>query len=142
MKISVLTEDKNLEIKKFARKEWRVFNLEHYGDEEAWDDEVLYFIKGVEGGEIVGFIKMGIESGVAYIYALLVKQEMQGKGFGEQLIKKAEELAKEKGCHKIKLETGKDWRQRSFYDRMGYTLTNVMPNHYFHKDFVEYTKML
>jgi len=149
MKITISTEDeqsssanKDLEIKKFAKIEWKKWNLEHYGKKDAFMEEEFFFLKAEENGQIVGFIKMSTEGRVAYIDSLIVKSELQGKGYGEDLIKEAEKLAKEKGCHKIQLETGKNWKQRSFYDHMGYKKTNDFPDQYLRHDFVEYTKYL
>ena len=56
-----------------------------------------------------------------YIPELIVSEENRGKGFGNKLIEECIKIAKEKKCHRIKLESG---NQRidahQFYKKLGF----------------------
>jgi len=56
------------------------------------------------------------------------------------LIKKAEEFGKKFGDHKMWLITGKDYPEDPFFEALGFEKQATLPNHYFHKDFIVYTK--
>lgn len=54
------------------------------------------------------------------ITTLAVDPRFQGQGLGRQLLRAAEAIAQQEGCHEIILETA---RARDFYLRHGYTQT-------------------
>jgi len=51
-------------------------------------------------------------------------------------------LAKRERVHKIFLETGKTWKVRKFYEKLGYNKTGDLPKHFAKQDYIEYTKLL
>jgi len=62
----------------------------------------------------------------SWIYYLMVDPELQGRGYGKQIMRKAEELLNEAGCPKINLQvrtTNK--RALGFYKSIGYDLDEV-----------------
>lgn len=128
-------------LKEFNKREWPVADNEHYGQVLDWKEE-HFVLEAVEQKAIVGTLGFKIEVGVAYIGTLVVAHEKRGKGIGKSLLKKAEAIAKEKNVHKIYLVTGKGWDAEKFYTALGYSVTGELPNHYFHKDFIELTKFL
>jgi len=71
---------------------------------------------------------------------LIIAKQIRGNGVGNTLLSEAEKISQKNNSHKIYLHTGKAWRAASFYKKMGYKLTHELPNHYFHQDFVEFTK--
>ncbi|MBN2443577.1 MAG: GNAT family N-acetyltransferase [Spirochaetales bacterium] len=57
-----------------------------------------------------------------YISDLLIDQNHRGKGIGNILLKKAEELASQHGCVRLMLNNSKDSEsfRRSFYKKYGF----------------------
>lgn len=55
------------------------------------------------------------------IDALWVENEFRGRGYGRQLLAKAEEIARSRGCTHSRLDTF-DFQARDFYERVGYTV--------------------
>jgi ribosomal protein S18 acetylase RimI-like enzyme len=139
MRITVSTNSKSWTA--FEKREWEKADIEHYGQPLKWDKK-NFKISAYEGRKIIGNLRMDIREGVAYVDAIIVSPENRGKGVGNQLMKKAEELARKNKTHKIYLQTGEDWTSLFFYLKLGYEITSKLPNHYHHVDFVELTKYL
>lgn len=56
-----------------------------------------------------------------YIPELIVTEEYQNGGIGEKLVKSCIELAKEKKCHRIRLESGNQRTEsHKFYKKLGF----------------------
>jgi GNAT superfamily N-acetyltransferase len=72
----------------------------------------------------------------------MVAIDRKGQGIGTALIKAVEEKAKSLGAHKIWLETGTTWKSKNFYEKNGYFVRTIMPNHTGNQDFVLLDKML
>jgi ribosomal protein S18 acetylase RimI-like enzyme len=142
MNIVVIKEKtEDTDIDRFTKAEWKKWDIEHYGEIVDFVTE-KFSLKAVDGDEIIGALIFKIDGGVTYIDELIVKSDRQGEGIGEELIMKAEEIAKEYKSHKIQLHTGLNWKARKFYERMGYKKTNDLPDQYLRRDFVEYTKYI
>lgn len=124
---------------KFSEQQWPHANREHFGRDIEWITK-NHVLELYENDDMVGALELKIEGGVAFISTLIVALEKQGKGIGKQLVKKAEEIANKSNAYKIYLVTGKDWESVKFYEALGYEITAQHPNHYFQKDFVEFTK--
>ena len=93
------------EIEKFGVKEWHGVDIEHYGKRVNWKLKNFIF-KAVENGEIVGIITGKHESGVLYIYEIIVAATQRGKGIGKALMQEATEFGKREGAHKAHLIEG------------------------------------
>lgn len=129
------------EIEAFIIKAWAEANFGHYGKKVEWKEGKFTF-KAEENGEVVGMISGKYTPGVLDVQELVVLESAQGKGIGKALLQKAEEVGRENGCHKAYLYTGKTWKAREFYEKLGYKKTGDMLNHHFHNDFVIYEKDL
>jgi ribosomal protein S18 acetylase RimI-like enzyme len=57
--------------------------------------------------------------GCLYIDQLWLNISLRGKGYGKQLMQKAENLAKEIGCHFMAVNTF-DWEALDFYKKLGF----------------------
>ncbi len=136
-----ITPETTSEITEFLKEEWKQADLNHYGKVTDWKKEKL-ILQAFENNELVGVIELTIQVGVMHITEVIVKHKKQQKGIGKSLMKKAEELAKEKNLHKIYLETGASWEATKFYEALGYTKTGDLPKHWVKHDFVIYTKFL
>jgi GNAT superfamily N-acetyltransferase len=72
------------------------------------------------------------EQGIAEMKRVFIKKEYRGQGLSKELINKLEESAKEKGFHKMVLETGKPLiAATGLYLKMGY---RTMENYGQYKD--------
>jgi len=136
IKISKVARKKAME---FNESEWNEVNDVHFGKGVRWNEKPFRF-KAMEGGKTVGLIFGKHESGTIYISNIIVAKENRRKGIGTKLIQKAEEFGKKLGDHKIWLITGKHYPEDPFFKNMGFIREALLPNHYFHKDFVVYTK--
>lgn len=72
------------EVKKFDAAEWHNVSIEHYGK------NVDFKFKATEHGEIVGTISGQHESGVLYIFDLIIAKNKRNLGIGSKLMEKAE----------------------------------------------------
>lgn len=133
IKISKATDKDSL------KKEWNRVNKPHFGRNINWIEKKFRF-KAVENNKLIGTIEGKYESGVIYISAIITAENARGRGVGTKLIKKAEEFGKKYGAHKTWLFTGKDWSENAFYKKLNFKLVGNLPNFYFHKDFVIYTR--
>lgn len=125
----------------FNESEWNEVNDAHFGVGIRWNEKPFRF-KATEDGKIVGLIFGKHESGTVYIANIIVAKGNRRKGIGTKLIQKAEEFGKELGDHKIWLITGEHYPEDPFFKSLGFKKQSLLPDHYFHKDFVVYTKSL
>lgn len=135
IKISKATAQESL------AQEWQSFTRQQYGEGTKWK-ELTFRFKATENDVIIGTIEGKYEPGVLYIAALMVSETARGKGIGKKLIEYAEKWGKNKGAHRIWLTTGKDWSNRAFYEKIGFVYLAELPDFYFHKDFVIYTRTI
>ena len=135
-------EEEKVEIESFKEKVWPVADREHYGENQPNFFKTEFTLIAKDEDEIVGYITAICDSGVAQIEPLMVKTELKGNGVGSALLKSAEEKVKAEGVHKVWLETGSDWQAKRFYEKHGYQVRTVLPNHIGGKEFVLMDKML
>ncbi|MDD3647925.1 MAG: GNAT family N-acetyltransferase [Candidatus Dojkabacteria bacterium] len=135
IKISKATKKDSLD------EEWQLCNAARYGKSVNWIVKPFMF-KAEENGKLIGTIDGKYESGVIYISSLITAKTSRGKGVGTRLVNKAEEFGKKLEAHKIWLVTGKKWSENIFYKKLGFELIGELPDFYFHKDFVVYSKTI
>jgi len=85
-----------------------------------------WFLVGELKEKIIATCMAGYDGHRGWIYYLMVDPELQGRGYGKQIMRKAEELLNEAGCPKINLQvrtTNK--RALGFYKSIGYDLDEV-----------------
>lgn len=142
MEIVELNQSQKHELETFKANVWPEADREHYGEENLnfFKKECTFLAK--ENGEVVGYISLVIDTGVAQIEPLMVKKEMRGQGIGAMLLLKAEAYAKDHHVHKIWLETGSEWSAKSFYEKHGYQIRSLLPHHTHGQEFVLMDKML
>ena len=132
-------------IKDFNKREWNEADSEHFGKDADWyskwgDRKII--LKATLGKNIVGTLILKVEGRVALVYSLIVTKSERNRGVGRKLMLAADEKAKQLKCHKIWLETGDGWPAIHLYKSIGYKKTTDLPNHYFKKDFVLFTKFI
>lgn len=136
LEIKLFDEKEASILENFNSREWPSVDQEHYLTQQtdfsrekfkfiAWDKEI-----------IAGYISIFIDTGVASIESLIVGKNYRRIGLATKLVSYGEEEAKRLGAHKIKLETGVDWKARKLYEKLGYKVRTFLPNYYAHNDFV------
>lgn len=136
-----ITRATKKETEKFSVKEWRKADIIHYGKRVDWEYREFRF-KATENGKLVGLLTGEYEVGIIYVESIITAEDARRKGIGTMLLQKVEELGKKLGAHKIWLMTGKDWKERTFYDKSGFRVEGILPNHHAHQDFVIYSKII
>ena len=79
---------------------------------------------------------------MVYVKNIIVAEDKRGQGIGQKLMEQIEKFGKKLGAHKIYLQTGADWKERKFYDKLGFKKTADLPKHHFKRDFVIYSKFI
>ena len=88
--------------------------------------EHAVFVAQLPGGELAGWIAVFIYRCVetdmrAEVSGLVVDERQRSQGFGQWLLERAEEWAREKGCRAIGLRSNViRGRAHAFYEREGY----------------------
>jgi ribosomal protein S18 acetylase RimI-like enzyme len=78
-------------------------------------------------GEIVGGLVGKIHWGWLFVSYLWVDETLRGQGYGTQLLVKAEQAAKERGCSYAYLDTF-SFQALGFYQSLGYEIFGVLDN--------------
>jgi GNAT superfamily N-acetyltransferase len=81
---------------------------------------VNFFVK-TEEGEILGGLLGYIWARWLYISILAIKEPFRGKGYGTELMRRAEEYALARGCTNAWLSTF-SFQARPLYERLGYMM--------------------
>jgi GNAT superfamily N-acetyltransferase len=140
MKIQTLKRKSRL-LNNFWKKEWARVDLKQWGRHTDWKKKT-FFIKASDKGKIVGLLEMSIMAKVAKVVDLIVAHDSRRKGIGKELMFKAEKLARKHGVHKIHLNTGRGFMAEKFYQAVGYKQTGISKKHFFHHDFIRFSKFL
>lgn len=84
-------------------------------------------------GNITGYAMIFFRRGsaVARLYSLAISPDFRGQGIGLKLARKASDIAREKGCKQIMLETRTDNKTMiALATKMGYRLVKTLPAYY------------
>lgn len=120
----------------FQTTEWALSDTEHFGEVSRDYSKKKFLYLGRVEGEIVAYIVLETNMGVATIDVVIVKLSDQGHSVGKQLIQHVITQAKQKECHVIKLETGVSWKARLVYEKLGFKVRAVLPNYYRNQEYV------
>ncbi|MGN1400109.1 MAG: GNAT family N-acetyltransferase [Bacillus sp. (in: firmicutes)] len=113
------------EDKQIINKALMEFNRRHLPqDLQDTYEEVNLFLKDEEG-RVRGGLLAEICWNWLQIDILIIDEELRGKGYGEQLLMEAEQIALKKDCHFIKLDT-LSFQARSFYEKHGYQIYGTL----------------
>lgn len=92
---------------------------------EDIDKKIL--IAELDGIEIIGMVsivflpRLNRTSRELYIPELIVREKFQNQGIGKKLINSCVSIAKEKKCHRIRLESGNQRKEsHKFYKKLGF----------------------
>ena len=88
---------------------------------------VAFFLKE-ENGEVLGGLLGDIWGAWLHVRALAVAAPARGRGFGRELMKRAELYALECGCTDAFLDTF-SFQARPFYEKLAYRVFGMLENH-------------
>lgn len=140
MKINIIRR-KTASLTKFTKEEWAIADRDHYGKTDMWNTKTFY-LKATVGKEIIGSLHLKTEGGIGEIPSLIVSHKRTRQGVGRALIKKAGEIAKNEGAHKLYLLTGENWGALKFYKSLGFIECGQLDDFYLHVDFVVLVKTI
>ncbi|GAB4210837.1 MAG: GNAT family N-acetyltransferase [Roseiflexaceae bacterium] len=76
-------------------------------------------------GTVAGGLLGGIYWGWLYVEIFWLDEALRGQGLGTRLLRQAEQIAIERGCHGAHLDT-MDFQARGFYERQGYEVYGTL----------------
>jgi GNAT superfamily N-acetyltransferase len=88
---------------------------------------VAFFLRG-ENREVLGGLLGNIWGAWLHVRTLAVVTPVRGRGFGRELMKRAELYAVERGCTNAFLDTF-SFQARPFYEKLGYRVFGILENH-------------
>jgi GNAT superfamily N-acetyltransferase len=88
---------------------------------------VAFFLRD-ENSEILGGLLGDIWAAWLHVRTLTVAAPVRGRGFGRELIKRAETYAVKRGCTDAYLDTF-SFQARPFYEKLGYRVFGTLENH-------------
>lgn len=106
----------------FIRQGLRSFNNQFINDDGF---QPLNLFLRREDGSIAGGLLGDVYWGWLHINILWVDAGLRRQGYGEQLLKRAEEEALKKGCRAVHLDT-MSFQAKPFYEKFGYTVFGVL----------------
>lgn len=112
----------------YIRKKVIEHNMKSLSDEVKTPLENVSFVIRNDKGELVGGVTGTIFWYHMHIDFLWVSEELRHDGYGSQLIKKMEDLAYEKGCRLIILDTF-SFQAPNFYKKQGFKVIGVVEDH-------------
>lgn len=132
--LRIIREDTD-ESKKNVNERLYYFNLAHFPEDlRGRYEEVNLFIKN-EKDQVLGGIMGEVCWNWLEIHVLIMDESLRKNGYGSKLLMEAEEIAKERKCDFIKLDT-LSFQALEFYKKHGYEVYGTLP--YVGRDFDHY----
>ncbi|MCQ6268665.1 GNAT family N-acetyltransferase [Fictibacillus sp. WQ 8-8] len=119
-----ITQQWNQEDSDYIRKMVIEYNLSKMPDETRHPVKNISFILRGEDGSILGGITGKISSSLIVDY-LWVDESLRGKGYGKELLKRIEEMARENHCRLVQLFTF-SFQAPDFYQKNGDEIVGVV----------------
>ncbi|MDK8181768.1 GNAT family N-acetyltransferase [Paenibacillus sp. UMB4589-SE434] len=132
-----ITRESNSTDKQYVRNGLIQFNAKHFPDHlKSRYEEVNLFIKNEEG-QVCGGVVGEICWNWLEVHYLYVDEELRKQGYGSKLIAEVEQIARDKKCDFIKLDT-LSFQALDFYKRHGFEVYGSIENagthtHYYMK---------
>ncbi|PKR84185.1 GNAT family N-acetyltransferase [Heyndrickxia camelliae] len=104
----------------YLREKLIEYNMQFLSNKEiAFVNEEVCITVHDEKGSILGGISGNTKLHCLFIQFLWIDESLRGKGIGAKLLKTIEELAIEKGCKMVRLDTF-SFQAPEFYKKQGY----------------------
>jgi ribosomal protein S18 acetylase RimI-like enzyme len=108
-----------------------ISKLLQYNNNKQQNEDIAYplgvFIRNAQG-EIVGGLVGQTHWGWLFVSHLWVAETLRDQGYGQQLLLKAEQAAKQRGCSYAYLDTF-SFQALGFYQRLGYQIFGVLKDY-------------
>ncbi len=128
-------------IKDFENKQRQLSDKEHRGTNVPnFEKKIIKLVAYDKQKNPIGILDMTIETENAHIENIQVSSSHRRQWIGQKLVIAAEQIASEKKCYKIWLDTIEDRWAVNFYKRMKYEITWKFEKHYFGKNAIIFTK--
>jgi ribosomal protein S18 acetylase RimI-like enzyme len=120
--------------------DWRKVDKEHFGQTiNEWKTD-KFFLYVSEDNKAIGYVDFEVQMGVCHVREIVVKEDHRRKGVGKKLMRRVEDIARKKSTHKIYLTTGIGWKERKFYEDVGFKKVADLKNHFLGTDFIYLAK--
>ena len=104
----------------------KAFNESHIGPVKP--ELLAIALRDPESGEVVGGLWGASVVGWLYVDLLVVPEGFRGQGLGTELLRKAEEIARKRGCIGMWLHTG-TFQAPGFYEKRGFKAFGKVPDY-------------
>jgi GNAT superfamily N-acetyltransferase len=104
----------------------RAFNESHIGPVKP--ELLAVVLRDPDSGAVTGGLWGSSVVGWLYVDLLVVPEEFRGQGMGTQLLRKAEDVARKRGCIGMWLHTG-TFQAPGFYEKQGFTAFGTIPDY-------------
>lgn len=102
------------------------FNRSTISDLEPVEAEVRFYVIATDNEEkLIGGVRAACYWNTLHIELLWLSETARGRGLGKQLIRKAEDFAREQNCENALVETT-SWQAKPFYEKNGYVLMGTL----------------
>ena len=126
-----LTEGPSAEDKDFLHQHMKAFNdsiSEHHRlIRPTGPKDLAVFVRDA-GEQIVGGLTAITYWGWLYVDDLWLHERLRGRGFGRELMRQVEEVARQRGCKYAYLKTF-DFQARGFYEKLGYRVVGQLDDY-------------
>ena len=119
---------------------WQIYNQE-VGVEFSKN---TYFFSIFFDEEEIGFLRIDIRGGVAYLDEIIIKSEYRGQKIGYEAVEFFMNFAKDKFCHKMRIKTCPELSPAGYhiYLKLGFVEEARLKKDYFGHDWVILAKFL
>ena len=126
---TTISQNEEEEFTKFLKSKIKEFNndksLPHKNVRAPGSITSLNLILKDEAGNFIGGLAASTYWGWLDIDDFFIPKELRGNGTGTELLKTAESIAIQRGCHSAFLSTF-EFQARTFYERHGYYITGKL----------------
>ena len=131
---------KDNNIKDIENKMWKDYWREK-GLERNHKDVNL---KIVDNGKIIGVVSSIIEGGVLHVDNIIITERYRGKKIGHKIMEYLDNVAIKNKCHKIRLETSKEFMQNAYhlYKKYSFKEETIIKNDWFNKEWIILSKFI
>jgi GNAT superfamily N-acetyltransferase len=104
----------------------RAFNESRIGPVKP--EPLAIVLRDPEGGTVTGGLWGASVVGWLYVDLLVVPEGFRGQGLGSELLRKAETIARKRGCIGMWLHTG-SFQAPAFYEKRGFQAFGTVPDY-------------